>query len=77
MLFSQFTHTLDLLDDYMRMKGYKFARLDGSTNRVQVTVLAPPTLLVSRTAARCKLPARTVSNLAKFVSQNKLGRWVV
>mmetsp|Transcript_23315 Transcript_23315/g.44503 ORF Transcript_23315/g.44503 Transcript_23315/m.44503 type:complete len:1563 (+) Transcript_23315:317-5005(+) len=34
-LFSQFTHTLDLLDDYMRMKGYKFARLDGSTNRVQ------------------------------------------
>jgi SNF2 family DNA or RNA helicase len=35
-LFSQFTHTLDLLDDYMRMRGYKYCRLDGSTNRVQV-----------------------------------------
>ena len=37
-LFSQFTSTLDLLDDVLRYRGYEFSRLDGSTNRVQRTV---------------------------------------
>ena len=26
---------LDILDDYCRFRGYEYARLDGSTNRVQ------------------------------------------
>mmetsp|Transcript_29170 Transcript_29170/g.56796 ORF Transcript_29170/g.56796 Transcript_29170/m.56796 type:complete len:1721 (-) Transcript_29170:714-5876(-) len=34
-IFSQFTRFLDIIDDYLRMRGYAFARLDGSTNRVQ------------------------------------------
>jgi SWI/SNF-related matrix-associated actin-dependent regulator of chromatin subfamily A member 5 len=34
-IFSQFTRVLDIIDDYLNMRGYKFARLDGSTNRVQ------------------------------------------
>ena len=38
MLFSQFTTVLDLLDDYLRMRGYRFCRLDGGTNRVQRTI---------------------------------------
>eukprot|EP00729_Bicosta_minor_P000649 gene649-4309_t len=33
-IFSQFTQTLDILDDYMRMRGFRYTRLDGSTNRV-------------------------------------------
>ena len=37
-LFSQFTTVLDLLDDYLRMRGYRFCRLDGGTNRVQRTI---------------------------------------
>ena len=37
-LFSQFTTTLDLLDDVLRFRGYEFSRLDGGTNRVQRTV---------------------------------------
>ena len=37
-LFSQFTSTLDILDDVLRYRGYEFSRLDGSTNRVQRTV---------------------------------------
>ena len=37
-LFSQFTTTLDLLDDVLRYRGYEFSRLDGGTNRVQRTV---------------------------------------
>ena len=36
-LFSQFTSMLDILDDYCRFRGYEHARLDGSTNRVQVS----------------------------------------
>ena len=37
-IFSQFKMVLDVLDDYLRWKGYVFSRLDGSTNRVQRTV---------------------------------------
>ena len=37
-LFSQFTSTLDVLDDVLRLRGYEFSRLDGGTNRVQRTV---------------------------------------
>lgn len=33
-IFSQFTHTLDIICDYLDMKGYQYKRLDGSTNRV-------------------------------------------
>eukprot|EP00981_Chlorochromonas_danica_P010710 scaffold3341_cov165-Ochromonas_danica.AAC.25 len=33
-VFSQFTHTLDIICDYLDMKGYQYKRLDGSTNRV-------------------------------------------
>ena len=34
-LFSQFTTVLDLLDDYLRMRGYRFCRLDGGTTRAE------------------------------------------
>uniref|UniRef100_A0A7S2WMT9 Uncharacterized protein n=1 Tax=Mucochytrium quahogii TaxID=96639 RepID=A0A7S2WMT9_9STRA len=34
-IFSQFTATLDILQDFCSLRGYKFSRLDGSTNRVQ------------------------------------------
>ena len=34
-VFSQFTQTLDLLEDYCNLRGFKYCRLDGSTNRVQ------------------------------------------
>ena len=37
-LFSQFTSTLDLLEDLLTYRKYKYCRLDGSTNRVQRTV---------------------------------------
>ncbi len=37
-LFSQFTSMLDILSEFLRLRGYAFARLDGSTNRVQRTV---------------------------------------
>jgi SWI/SNF-related matrix-associated actin-dependent regulator of chromatin subfamily A member 5 len=33
-IFSQFTKTLDILDDYMNDRGWRYTRLDGSTNRV-------------------------------------------
>jgi SWI/SNF-related matrix-associated actin-dependent regulator of chromatin subfamily A member 5 len=33
-LFSQYTKTLDIIQDYLLMRGYEFARLDGSTHRV-------------------------------------------
>lgn len=33
-LFSQFTKTLDILCDYLDLRGYKYGRLDGATNRV-------------------------------------------
>merc|ERR1719502_535455 len=35
LIFSQFTAMLDVLDDYCRLRGFRYARLDGSTNRVQ------------------------------------------
>lgn len=34
-LFSQFTGVLDILVDYLNLRGFLFCRLDGSTNRVQ------------------------------------------
>ena len=37
-LFSQFTSMLDILGEFLTLRGYAFARLDGSTNRVQRTV---------------------------------------
>ncbi|KAJ1453700.1 SNF2 family N-terminal domain-containing protein [Pelagophyceae sp. CCMP2097] len=37
-VFSQFTQTLDLIEDVLRFRGYEFLRLDGSTNRVQRNV---------------------------------------
>jgi hypothetical protein len=33
-LFSQYTRTLDIIQDYLDMRGYQFTRLDGSTHRV-------------------------------------------
>lgn len=33
-LFSMFTSMLDILEDVLRMRGYRYCRLDGSTNRV-------------------------------------------
>jgi SWI/SNF-related matrix-associated actin-dependent regulator of chromatin subfamily A member 5 len=33
-LFSQYTRTLDIISDYLDMRGYRHSRLDGSTNRV-------------------------------------------
>lgn len=33
-LFSQYTRTLDIIQDYLEMRGYQFTRLDGSTHRV-------------------------------------------
>ena len=37
-LFSQFTRCLDILEDFVRARGYQYSRLDGGTNRVQRTV---------------------------------------
>jgi SNF2 family DNA or RNA helicase len=34
-IFSQYTRTLDILDDFLTMRGWRFTRLDGSMNRVQ------------------------------------------
>ena len=39
-LFSQFTRFMDIVDDFLSMAGYSFVRLDGSTNRVQRTVVS-------------------------------------
>ncbi|KAJ1404044.1 P-loop containing nucleoside triphosphate hydrolase protein [Ochromonadaceae sp. CCMP2298] len=33
-LFSQYTRMLDIISDYLDLRGYRHARLDGSTNRV-------------------------------------------
>jgi len=38
-LFSQYTRTLDIISDYLDMRGYSHCRLDGSTNRVMREVL--------------------------------------
>jgi SNF2 family DNA or RNA helicase len=35
LLFSQFTSMLDILEEFCIMRGHEYARLDGSTNRVQ------------------------------------------
>lgn len=35
LIFSQFTKMLDILADYCRLRKFHYARLDGSTNRVQ------------------------------------------
>lgn len=37
-LFSQFTQVLDLIDDYCRMRGWRYTRIDGSVSRIQRTV---------------------------------------
>ena len=37
-LFSMFTSMLDILEDVIRLRGYRYCRLDGSTNRVQRNV---------------------------------------
>ena len=34
-LFSQFTRVLDILEDYCRMRGWKYCRLDGGTARAK------------------------------------------
>ena len=34
-IFSQFTKMLDLIEDFISMRGYTYVRLDGSTNRIQ------------------------------------------
>ncbi|KAK9840665.1 hypothetical protein WJX81_008358 [Elliptochloris bilobata] len=34
-LFSQYNRMLDVIEDYLIYRGYKYVRLDGSTNRVQ------------------------------------------
>lgn len=34
-LFSQFTSVLDILEDYCRLRGWKYCRLDGSTDRAR------------------------------------------
>ena len=34
-LFSQFTRTLDILTGYCDLRGWKYVRLDGGTNRIQ------------------------------------------
>lgn len=36
-IFSQFTSMLDILEDYINMRGYEYARLDGSVGRVKRT----------------------------------------
>lgn len=38
-LFSQYTRTLDIIGDYLDLRGYSHCRLDGSTNRVMREVL--------------------------------------
>ena len=37
-LFSQFTSMLDILQDFLTLRGHTYARLDGSTNRVQRSI---------------------------------------
>jgi SWI/SNF-related matrix-associated actin-dependent regulator of chromatin subfamily A member 5 len=38
-LFSQFTQTLDVINDYLELRGYRHCRLDGQTNRIMREVL--------------------------------------
>ena len=37
-IFSQFTSMLDILANFLHLRGYQYARLDGSTNRVQRSI---------------------------------------
>ena len=37
-IFSQFTSMLDILADFLHLRGHQYARLDGSTNRVQRSI---------------------------------------
>ena len=37
-LFSQFTRMLDILEDFVVLRGYSYCRLDGQTNRVQRSI---------------------------------------
>lgn len=39
LLFSQFTRMMDILEDYMLLRGYSYLRLDGSTHSVCVLLL--------------------------------------
>lgn len=34
-IFSQWRHVLDILDDFLRGRGYRYTRLDGHTNRIR------------------------------------------
>lgn len=34
-IFSQWTHTLDIIHDFLEGRGYRFCRLDGGTNRIR------------------------------------------
>ena len=38
-LFSQFTRALDVIQDYLDLRGFRFLRFDGSTSRIQRQVL--------------------------------------
>eukprot|EP01034_Spumella_vulgaris_P021358 gene21358-27388_t len=59
-LFSQFTRTLDIISDYLDMRGYRHTRLDGSTNRVMREV-------------RINLFNREKSNLFVFCLSTRAG----
>ncbi|KAI0784033.1 SNF2 family N-terminal domain-containing protein [Abortiporus biennis] len=39
LIFSQWTTMMDLLEEFMELRGYPFARLDGSTNRARRSLL--------------------------------------
>ena len=34
LIFSQMTRLLDILDDFLRIRGYKYCRLDGQTSQI-------------------------------------------
>eukprot|EP00497_Spongosphaera_streptacantha_P001436 TRINITY_DN2011_c0_g2_i1.p1 TRINITY_DN2011_c0_g2~~TRINITY_DN2011_c0_g2_i1.p1 ORF type:complete len:337 (+),score=82.37 TRINITY_DN2011_c0_g2_i1:125-1012(+) len=38
LIFSMFTHVLNILEDYLNMRGYNYLRLDGSTHRTRRTI---------------------------------------
>jgi len=37
LVFSQMTRMLDILEDYMNMRGYEYCRIDGDTSCVTIT----------------------------------------
>ena len=81
-VFSQFAHMLDLLDDYCRLRGFSFVRLTGSTNRVQRMVnlqaragsggarrrASTPLLLLTTARARLRLHRRTTRPIPRSFS---------